>query len=110
MRTTEGHPPTEVVMVSMYVTLVASSLMMQLVLIVEIPRVATSPMGTVPMGASRSTSTTSGFLKHAVTPEKPHSRVGGHTSTNACTGKEGLGGMGVFGGETRGSLGIIWGS
>ena len=42
--------PMEVVMVSMYVTPVASSLMMQLVLIVEILGVTISPMGAVPMG------------------------------------------------------------
>ena len=80
---------------------------MQLVLIVEILGVATSSMGIVPMGASRSTSTSSGIHKQAVTPAKPCSRVGGHTGANACTGEEGLGGVGVFGGEARGSMGVI---
>ena len=64
-------------------------------------------MGMVPMGASRSTSTSSGIHKQAITPEKPCDRVGGHMSTNACTGKEGLGGVGVFSGEAGDFLGII---
>ena len=42
-----GTLPTEVVMVSMYVMPVASSLTMQLILIVEIPGITTSPMGKV---------------------------------------------------------------
>ena len=98
--------PMEVVMVSMYVTPIASSLMMWLVLTVEIPGVTTSQMGMVPMGASRSTSTSFGIHKQAITPEKPHSRVGGCTSTSACTGEEGLGGVGVLGGEAGGFMGI----
>ena len=102
--------PKEVVTVSMYVTPVDSSLTMQLELMVEIPGVTTSPMGMVPRGTSRGTSTSSGVHRHAVTPAKPCSGVGGHTSANACTGKEGLGGVGVFGGETGGFMGIIWGS
>ena len=99
--------PTEVVMVSTYVMPVTSSLTMQLVLTLEIPGVATSPMGMVPMGASRSTSMSSGICKQAITPEKPCGRVGGCTSTNACAGKEGLGGVGVLGGEAGGFIGII---
>ena len=86
-------------MVSRYVTPVTSSFTMQLALILEIPGVTTSPMGMVPMGASRSTSTSSGICKQAVTPKKPCGRVGGHTSTNAWDGKEGLGGVGVPGRE-----------
>ena len=31
-------------------------------------------------------------------------------SANACTGEEGLGGVGVFGGEAGGFAGMIWGS
>ena len=97
-------------MVSMYVMPVALSLMMWLMLIVDIPRVATilyHPDGHGAHGASRSTSTSSGIRKQAITPEKPHGRVGDCMSANACTGEEGLGGMGVFGGEARGSMGII---
>ena len=73
----------------------------------EISGVATSPMGMVPMGASRSTSTSSGICRQAVTPAKLHGGVGGCTSANACTGKEGLGEVGVFGGEAGGFMGII---
>ena len=83
--------------------------MMWLALIVEIPGVATSPMGMVPMGASRSTSTSSGICKQAITPEKPCSRVGGCMSTNTCTGEEGLGGGGVLSREAGGLMCIIWG-
>ena len=98
----------EVVMVSMYVTPVASSLMMWLVLIVETPGVTTSPMGMVAMGAWRSTATSSGICKQAGTPEKTCGGVGGHMSANACAGEEGLGGVGVLGGEDGGFMGIIW--
>ena len=63
--------PMEVVMVSTYVVPVTLSLMMWLVLTLEIPGVATSLMGMVPMGASRSTSMSSGICKQAITPEKP---------------------------------------
>ena len=100
--------PTEVVMVSTYVTPVTSSLMMWLVLTLEIPGVTTSPMGMVPMGASRSTSMSSGIHKQAITPEKAHGRVGSCMSTNACAGEKGLGGVGVLSGEGGGFIGIIW--
>ena len=99
--------PMEVVMVSRYVTLVASSFTMQLALILEIPGVVTSLMGMVPMGASRSTSTSCSICKQAVTPKKPCSRVGGFTSTSARDGEEGLGRVGVPGGGTGGLIGII---
>ena len=75
---------------------------MQLVLTLEIPGVTTSPMGMVPMGASTSTSTSSGICKQAATPEKPHGRVGSCMSTNACVGREGLGSVGVLSGEVGG--------
>ena len=91
---------------STYVAPVTSSLMMWLVLTLEIPGVTTSLMDMVPMGASRSTSMSSGIHKHAVTPEKPCGRVGGHTSTNACAGREGLGRVGVLSGEAGGFIGI----
>ena len=99
--------PTEVVMVSTHVMPVTSSLTMQLVLTLEIPGVATSLMGMVPMGDSRSTSMSSGICKQAVTPEKPCGGVGSCTSTNACAGKESLGGVGVLSGEAGGFIGII---
>ena len=65
-------------------------------------------MAMVPMGASRSTSTSSGICKQAITPDKPHSGVGSLMSTNACGGEECLGGVGVLGGEAGGLMGIIW--
>ena len=102
--------PKEVVTVFMYIIPVASFLMMQLVLIVEILEVPTSPMGMVPRGISRATSTSSGVCRQAVTPAKLHDGVGGHTSANACPGKEDLGGEGVFGGEAGGFTGAVWGS
>ena len=77
---------------------------------VEIPGVATTPMGMVPRGTSRATSTSSGVHRQAVTPAKPCSRVGGHMSANACTGKGGFGWVAVFGGEAGGFTGMIWGS
>ena len=80
--------PTEVVTVSMYIMPVISSFTMWLELMLEIPRVATSQMGVAPTGALRSTSTSSGVCKQAVTPEKPCSRVGGHTNARACVGRE----------------------
>ena len=81
--------PMKVVMVSIYVMPVISSFTMWLELTQEIPGVATSLMGIAPTGTLRSTSMNSGVCKQAVTPEKPCSRVGGHTSTKACVGGEG---------------------
>ena len=86
--------PTEVVMVSRYITPAALSFTMQLALILEILGVITSPMGMVPMGASRSTSTSSSICKQAVTPKKPHGGVGGCTSASGQDGEEGLGRVG----------------
>ena len=83
------------------------SFTMQLALILEIPGVATSPMGIVPMGGSRSTSINSSIHKQAVTPKKPHGRVGGHTSTNDRDGEEGLVGGWILSGETGDFIGII---
>ena len=100
----------EVVTVSIYVMPVALSLTMQLILMVEIPGVTTSWIGMVPRGASRATSTSSGVCRQTVTLAKPHDRIGGHMSANACTVEEGLGGVGVFSGEARGFTGTVWGS
>ena len=100
----------EVVTVSMYVTPVASSLMMWLVLMVEILGVTTTPMGMVPRRNSRATSISSGVHRQSVTPAKLHDGVGGCMSVNACTGEEGLGGVGVFGGEAGGFTCMIQGS
>ena len=65
------------------------SFTIQLELTLEIPGVATSLMGMVPTGTSRSTSTSSGVHRQAVTPEKPHGGVGGCTSAKACVDGEG---------------------
>ena len=100
--TAEGHPPNRGRTVLMYVMPVASSLMMRLMLTVDILGVATTPKGMVPRGSSRATSTSSGVCRQAITPIKPRGRVGGHTSVNACTGEEGLGGVEAFGGEAGG--------
>ena len=62
--------PFKVVTVSRYVMPVILSLIMWLELTLEIPGVATSLMGIAPMGASRSTSMSSGVCKQAVTAEK----------------------------------------
>ena len=100
--------PMEVVMVSRYVMAVTSSFTMWLALILEILGVTISLMGMVPMGASRSTSTSSGICKQAVTPKKPCARVGGCTSASTWDGKEGLGRVAVPSGEAGGLIGIIW--
>ena len=41
---------------------------------------------------------------------KPHGGVDGHMTANACTGKEGLDGVGVFDREAGGFTGIVQGS
>ena len=101
--------PTDVVTVSMYVTPVASSFMMWLILMVEILGGDTTPMDMVPRGASEATNS-SGICRQAVTPAKPHGGFGGHTTANACTGEEGLGGVVVFAGKAGGFTGTVWGS
>ena len=80
--------PMEVVTVSMYVLSVISSFKMQLELKLEIPGVATGLMGIESTGALRSTSTSSGACRQAVTPEKPCGGVDGCTNTRACVGRE----------------------
>ena len=81
---------------SIYVTPVTSSLMMQLILMVEILGVTTTPMDMVPWGVSEAISRGSDIQRQAVTPAKPCSGVVGHMTANACIGKEGLDGVGVF--------------
>ena len=80
---------------------------MQLILMVEILGVTTTPMDMVPRGTSEATCNSSGVHRQTATPAKPHGRVGGHVTANACTGKEGLGGVGVFGGEAGGFTGTV---
>ena len=54
-----------------------------------IPGAATSSTGRIPTGSSRSTSTSLGARKQAVTPAKPWGGVGGHVSAKACIEGEG---------------------
>ena len=84
------------------------SFTMQLELTLEMPGLVTNPMGMAPTGTSRSTSTSSGVCRQAVTPEKPHGRVGSCMSAKACVAGECWGGVGVLGGEISGFIGIIW--
>ena len=95
---------------SIYETPVASSLMMWLILMVEIPGFATTPMDMVPWGTSEAISKGLGIQRQAATPTKLHGRVHGHTTANACTGEEGLDGVEVFKREAGGFTGTIWGS
>ena len=88
----------------MYVTPVASSLTMWLVLMVKILGVTTTPMDMVTRGTSEATSNSSGVCRQAVTSAKPCGGVVGHTTANACTGEEGLGGVGVFVGRLEALL------
>ena len=73
----------EVVTVSIYVTPIASSLMMQLILTVEILGVTTTPMDRVLWSASEAISEGSGVHRQAVTPAKPHGGVVGWMIANA---------------------------
>ena len=82
---------------SIYVTPIASSLMIWLMLMVEIPGVATTPMDRVSWGASEAISNGSFVCRQAVTPAKPHCGVIGWTTANDLTGEEGLDGVGVSG-------------
>ena len=84
--------------------------MMWLVLMVDILGVTTTPMDMVPRGASEATSNSSGVRRQAVTPAKPCGGVVGCTTANACTGKEGFGGVGVFDGEAGSFTGTVWGA
>ena len=63
--------------------------MIRLELMLVIPGAATSSRGMMPTGGSRSTSTSLGTLKQAVTPAKPWGGVGNHASTKACIDGEG---------------------
>ena len=102
--------PTEVVTVSIYVTPVASSLMMWLMLMVEILGVATTPMDRVLWGASKAISDGSCVCRQAVTPAKLHGGVIGQTTANAHTGEEGLDGVRVSSRGARGLCGLPQGN
>ena len=90
---------------SIYVTPIASSLMMQLVPMVEILGVTTTPMDMVPWGTSEAFSGGCGVCRKAFTLAKLHGGVIGHMTANACTGKEGLDGVGVSNREAGGFAG-----
>ena len=89
--------PMEVVTVSTYVRPVASSFTTWLELMLEIPRVITSPIDRGPTGTSWSSSMSSGIFNQVVTPVKPHGGVGGLTCVNALVGGEGSGREGALG-------------
>ena len=95
---------------SIYVTPIASSLMMQLILMVEILGVATTPMDRVLWGASEAPSNGSGVCRQPVTPEKPDGGVVGRMTANACTGEDGLDGVGVSNRGAGGFAGPAQGS
>ena len=95
---------------SIYVTPIASSLMMQLVFMVEIPGVTTTPMDRVFWGASEAIFEGCGVCRQAVTPAKLHGGVVGQTTANACTVKEGLDEVGVSNRGVGGFVGPAWGS
>ena len=82
---------------SIYVTPITSSPIIQLMLMVEILGVITTPMDRVLWNASEANSNCSCFCRQAVTPGKLHSGVVGWVTANAHTGKEGLDGVGVSG-------------
>ena len=84
--------------------------MMQLVLMMEILGVATTSMDMVPWGTSEAISNGSGVCRQAVTPAKLCGGVIGCMTANACTGKEGLDGVGVSNREAGGFAGPAQGS
>ena len=77
---------------------------MWLILMVEILGVTTTPMDRVSWGASEAISNGSGVHRQTVTPAKLHGGVIGRMTANACTGKEGLDGVGV---SNRGAGGFV---
>ena len=100
----------EVVTISIYMTPVALSLMMWLVLMVEILGVATTSMDRVSWGASKAISNGSCVRRQAVTPAKPHGGVVGQMTANAHTGEEGLDGVRVSGRGAGGFDGLAQGN
>ena len=102
--------PTEVVTMSIYVTPIASSLMMWLILMVEILGVTTTPMDRVSWGASEASSEGCGVHRQAVIPAKLHGGVIGQMTANACTCEEGLNGVGVSNRGAGGFAGPAWGA
>ena len=100
----------EVVTISIYMTPIASSLIMQLMLMVEIPGVTTTPIDRVSWGTSEASSNGSCVHRQAVTPAKLHGGGVGQTTAKARTGEEGLYGVRVSGRGAGGFDGLPWGN
>ena len=95
---------------SIYVTPIASSLMILLMLMVEILGVAITPIERVSWGTSEAISDGSCVHKQAVTPVKLQGGVFGWTTANTHTGEEGLDGVKVSGWGAGGFDGLAQGS
>ena len=100
----------EVVTISIYVSPIASSLIMQLVVMVEILGVTTTPMDRVLWGTSEVSSDGSCIHRQAVTPAKLQGGVIGQTTAKAHTGEEGLDGVRVSGRGAGGFDGLAQGN
>ena len=103
--------PIDVVTVSRYTRPFLSSLTTWLEQMLNMLGFDTMPMVTTLAGVSWSTSTSSGVLKHAVTPAKPQGGVGGLTNANALAGGGDLCGdeaLGVSGGGLKGMVLVGW--
>ena len=99
--------PTEVVTVSRYISPVVASVITQLELTLDSPGIVTSPIDRVPTGSSCSISMSSSAFKQAATSAKPRGGVGGLTNAKAFGSREGSGGEGAFGWQTRDLPGIV---
>ena len=100
--------PMEVIMVSRYTSPMVSSFTTRLELTLERPGLDTIPMDIVPTCISRSTSSSSGILKQAVTPVKPQGSVGSLTNASALSGRGDFGGNEAFGGLDDGVMEVVW--
>ena len=78
--------PMEVVTVSIYVTPVASSLMMRLMLMVTILGAVTTPMANGLGDTSGALSGDSSLFKHAITPRELEVSDTGQMTSSSCTG------------------------
>ena len=93
---------------SIYVMPIASSLLIWLILMVEIPGVVTTPMDRELGDASEALSDGLCLLRQAITHGKPQGGVTGQMTANSHTGKEGLDGMGVSCRVAEGLDGSVW--
>ena len=99
--------PVEVVTVSRYTSPMVLSFTTQLELTLKRPGLNTIPTDIVPTGISRSTSSSSGVLKQAVTPVKPWGSVGSLTNASALAGRGNFGGNEAFGGLDGGLMEVV---